>query len=77
MTGVQTCALPILKMGQVVGQSDRYAARAVAEECRARHLLGTILHSMFDLGRLRLEPQVPREIIRIADESAPIGPLLS
>lgn len=66
-----------LKMGQVVGQSDRYAARAVAEEYRARHLLGTILHSMFDLGRLRLEPQVPREIIRIADESAPIGPLLS
>ncbi len=66
-----------LKMGQVIGQSDRYATRAVAEEYRPRHLLGTILHAMFDLGRLRLEPQVPREIIRIADQSAPIGPLLS
>lgn len=65
-----------LKMGQVVGQSDRYAARAVGDEYRPQHLLGTILHSMFDVGRLRLEPQVPREIIRIADNAKVIGPLM-
>ncbi len=65
-----------LKMGQVIGQTDRYAARAVGEEYRPQHLLGTILHSMFDIGRLRLEPQVPREIIRIADSAKVIGPLI-
>lgn len=65
-----------LKMGQVIGQTDRYAARAVGEEYRPQHLLGTILHSMFDIGRLRLEPQVPREIIKIADSAKFIGPLI-
>jgi hypothetical protein len=65
-----------LNMGQVIGQSDRYASKAVGEEYRPQHLLGTILHTLFDVGRLRLEPQVPREIIQAADQSAPIGPLL-
>ena len=32
--------------------------------------------SLFDVGRLRLEPQVPREIIRFADTAQPIDQLL-
>ncbi|MBI1313344.1 DUF1501 domain-containing protein [bacterium] len=66
-----------LNMGQVIGQSDRYASKAVGEAYRPQNLLGTILHSMFDVGRLRLEPQVPREIIEAAEQCAPIGPLSS
>ncbi len=65
-----------LKMGQMIGQSDRYASRAVGDEYRPKHLLGTIMHSMFDIGRLRLEPQVPREIIRIANNAKFIEPLI-
>jgi uncharacterized protein (DUF1501 family) len=66
-----------LKMGQVVGQSDRYASRAVGDQYRPQHLMGTIMHSLFDIGRLRLETQVPTEIITAAERSAPIGPLLA
>jgi uncharacterized protein (DUF1501 family) len=65
-----------LKMGQVVGQSDRYASRAVGDAYRPQHLLGTIMHSLFNIGQLRLELQVPPEIIRAAEQSNPIGPLL-
>jgi hypothetical protein len=64
-----------LQMGQVVGQSDRYASRAAGDAYRPQHLLGTIMHSLFDIGRLRLEPQVPLEIISAAERSTPITPL--
>lgn len=66
-----------LKMGQVVGQSDRNAAKAVGDSYRPAHLLGTILHTLFDVGRLRLEWQVPREIIRFADTAQTIDQLLA
>ncbi len=66
-----------LKMGQVIGQSDRYASKAVGDSYRPAHLLGTILHTLFDVGRLRLEPQVPREIIRFADTAQTIDQLLA
>ena len=62
-------------MGQVVGQSDRYASRAVGDAYRPQHLLGTIMHSLFNIGRLRLELQLPTEIIRAAEQSDPIEPL--
>ncbi|MGZ0164250.1 MAG: DUF1501 domain-containing protein [Planctomycetales bacterium] len=65
-----------LQMGQVVGQSDRYASRAVGDAYRPQHLFGTIMHSLFDIGRLRLQPQVPVEIISAAEQSTPITPLL-
>ncbi len=65
-----------LQMGQVVGQSDRYASRAVGDAYRPQHLFGTIMHSLFDIGRLRLEPQVPLEMISAAEQSTPIAPLL-
>lgn len=66
-----------LKMGQVIGQSDNQAARAVGGSYRPQHLLATILQTLFDIGRLRLEQQVPREIIRIAEASQPIDQLLA
>lgn len=66
-----------LKMGQVIGQSDSQASRAIGESYRPQHLLATILHTLFDVGRLRLEQQVPREIIRFAEASQPIEHLLA
>jgi hypothetical protein len=63
-------------MGQVIGQSDSHAARPVGNTHRPEHLLSTILHTLFDVGKLRLEQQVPREIIRLAEASKPIDNLL-
>jgi hypothetical protein len=64
-----------LTMGQVVGQSDGQAAKATSEPFRPGHLLATILNVLFDLGRLRLEPNVPRDILRRAEAHPPIASL--
>ena len=65
-----------LKMGQVIGQSDAHASRPIGNGYRPQHLLATILHTLFDVGRLRLEQQVPREIIKLAESNQPIDGLM-
>jgi hypothetical protein len=62
-----------LKMGQVIGQSDKQAAKPIDRSHRPEHLLSTILHTVFDVGQLRLEQQVPREVIRMAEISPIAG----
>ncbi|MFO0877141.1 MAG: DUF1501 domain-containing protein [Gemmataceae bacterium] len=56
-----------LRMGQVIGQSSRNGGDPASEPMTVRHLLGTIMHSMFDLGRLRLVRGLPREIQTMAE----------
>jgi hypothetical protein len=51
-----------LSRGQVLGQSDREAGRPASDPVTLRHLIGTLLHTSFDVGRLRLLPDLPREI---------------
>ena len=65
-----------LNVGQVIGQSDPHATRPATQPYDPTHLLATIFHSLFDLGQLRLESSIPREIIRLAEESRPIDGLL-
>jgi uncharacterized protein (DUF1501 family) len=65
-----------LNMGQVIGQSDPHATRPATTPYDPTHLLGTIFHSLFDIGKLRLESSIPREIIRLAENSQPIDGLL-
>jgi hypothetical protein len=65
-----------LKMGQVIGHSDNHATRPIGDAYRPANLLATILHTLFDVGKLRLEQQVPREIIRLAEANKPIDGLL-
>jgi hypothetical protein len=56
-----------LKMGQVIGQSDRHAAAPATVPVTNQHLIGTILHTLFDVGRLRLIRGLPRELGRMAE----------
>jgi hypothetical protein len=65
-----------LQMGQVIGQSDRHAGEPATNPYGPEHLLATILHVLFDVGTLRLDSSLPREIIRLADEHPPIEPLI-
>ncbi|HEX5106040.1 MAG TPA: DUF1501 domain-containing protein, partial [Pirellulaceae bacterium] len=66
-----------LKMGQVIGQSDPHATRAASTPYNPKHLLATIFHSLFDVGKLRLDSSIPHEIIRLAESSQPIDGLVS
>ncbi|MDB5340076.1 MAG: hypothetical protein JWN70_5695, partial [Planctomycetaceae bacterium] len=65
-----------LKMGQVIGQSDNQAGKSLTTPYRPSHLLSTIMHTLFDVGKLRLESTVPRDILRLADSTVPIDNLL-
>jgi uncharacterized protein (DUF1501 family) len=65
-----------LKMGQVIGQSNRNAGEPASEPIRIRHLIATILHVLFDVGELRLVPGAPREIAQTMTSWEPIPGLL-
>ncbi|HEY7313245.1 MAG TPA: DUF1501 domain-containing protein [Gemmataceae bacterium] len=66
-----------LKMGQVIGQSNRHGGEPQTEAVRIQHLLATILHTLFDVGELRLVPGAPREIAQTMTSWEPIPGLLS
>jgi hypothetical protein len=51
-----------LQMGQVIGQSTRDAGEPATEPVRIQNLIATVLHTLFDVGELRIVPGVPREI---------------
>ncbi len=65
-----------LKMGQVVGQSDRTGSRPITEPYGPENLLATVLHTLFDAAELRVSPDLlPPEISRAILEGQPIKEL--
>lgn len=65
-----------LKMGQVIGQSDSQAGRAIGDPYRPQHMMATVMHSLFDTGVLRLDQSLPRDIVRIIETGEPIRELV-
>lgn len=65
-----------LKMGQVIGQSDRQAAKPLTERYTPQHLLGTVMHTLFDVGKLRLQTNLPRELVKAVEDAKPIPQLV-
>ena len=65
-----------LNMGQVVGQSDRHATRPATERYGPANLMATIMHTLFDVGELRLQTGLPNELIRTIESGRPIPGLL-
>ncbi len=51
-----------LQGGTVIGQSDREAGRPASDPVTMQHLIGTLMHAVFDVGRVRLLPNLPRDI---------------
>lgn len=66
-----------LKMGQVIGQTDRTASRATTEPYTPANLCATILQTMFDAGQARIQPELlPAEITKLLLDGKPIAGLL-
>ncbi len=65
-----------LKMGQVVGQSDRQGAKPTTTPFNTEHLGATIMHVLFDGSQVRLRQDLPRELIQLSSVSTPIEPLI-
>ena len=66
-----------LNMGQVIGQSDNHASKAATKPYRPGHLLSTVMHSLFDVGQLRITRGVPRDVSNAITDGEPIDGLVS
>lgn len=64
-----------LKMGQVIGKSLRTADYPATEPYRLENMVATIMHTMIDVGQLRLAPGAPQEISRYVQRAEPIREL--
>jgi uncharacterized protein (DUF1501 family) len=65
-----------LKMGQVIGHSNKDAAQPQSDPVHIRNLIATVLNTLFDVGELRLAPGVPREVAQTMTGWEPIPGLL-
>ena len=64
-----------LKMGQVVGQSDKFAAEATTTPYGPEHLLATVMHTMFDTGEVRIANGIPKDVASAITDGTPIREL--
>jgi hypothetical protein len=63
-------------MGQVIGRSNRDGAEPQSQPITPKHLLATLLHTLFDVGQLRLATNLPREFTQIMPSWEPIPGLV-
>ncbi|MEX2142614.1 MAG: DUF1501 domain-containing protein [Pirellulales bacterium] len=66
-----------VRPGQVIGQSSWDGAVPTSEPYDLSNLMGTIMHSLFDVGQLRLERGAPSELIRAVEAAKPIEPVFA
>ena len=65
-----------LKMGQVVGRSDRTAGGPSSNPITIQNLVATIMHTLFHVGEIRLIPGLDRDIAQTMTGWEPIGQLM-
>jgi uncharacterized protein (DUF1501 family) len=65
-----------LRMGQVIGGSDRTASVPATDPVSAKDLLATVMHTLFDIGELRVTSGIPADIARLVTDGYPIPQLL-
>lgn len=58
--------------GQVIGLSNRDGSAPQSEPVTTRHLIGTVLRTLFDVGQLRLVANLPREFTQVVAGYEPI-----
>ncbi len=65
-----------LRMGQAVGQSDRSGGKPATDPYGPQNLMSTIMHTVFDVGVLRVTRGVPRELVSLVEKEKPIVELM-
>jgi hypothetical protein len=56
-----------LKMGQIIGQSARNGGEPNSDPVRIRNVIGTVMNTLFDTGKLRITRGMPREVLQMAE----------
>jgi hypothetical protein len=65
-----------LKMGQVIGRTDKTAAKATTQRYTPQNLLATVMNVMFDTGEVRLMPDLSNELVTTITTGKPIPELM-
>jgi len=65
-----------LRMGQVIGKSDRTASKPATERYTPQNLMATVMSTLFDIGELRLVSDLPSSLLRATTEGKPISELV-
>ena len=65
-----------LKMGQVIGRSDRTAGAPASEPISSSQVLATVMHTLFDLQEVRVLPGLPNEVTNAVAGGEPIRELV-
>lgn len=61
-----------LRMGQVIGQSTAKAEEPRSDPVTLENLFGTVMHTLFDVSKLRTQARLPREIVTLLERGKPI-----
>jgi len=64
-----------LKMGQVIGESDSTASSPKTTPIRPSNLMATLLQMLLDVGQLRVQPGLPRDLVQLVADGKPITEL--
>ena len=62
-------------MGQVIGRSTARAEKPASRPITPGDMMSTILHTVFDAGKMRLDPTVPRKPAKLVLDREPIKEL--
>ncbi len=61
-----------LKMGQVIGQSTRNGGEPASEPIGTQDLLATIMHTLLDIGEVRVTDGLPKTLIEAVPRGTPV-----
>jgi len=65
-----------LKMGQVVGKSDKLVGQPAEDLVTTEMLRGTLMHTLFDPGQVRLLSGIPSDVQKAVVDAKPIPQLI-
>src|SRR5262249_38235242 len=61
-----------LRMGQVIGRSDRTNSAPATEPYSAASLMATVMHALFDVAALRVARGLPANLVKLVENGRPI-----
>ena len=64
-----------LRMGQVIGQTDRMGGEPTTKPYMPQHLLATVMQTVFDPAEARLVVGLPTDLVQLITDSEPIREL--
>ena len=65
-----------LRMGQVIGSSDRTAGAPASDPISSSQVLATVMHTLFDLQKIRILSGLPNEVSTAVSGGEPIRELI-